>query len=498
MPVFAQPWIGFILTCLVWLMVCRTLALADDLTVSCQPYQTGDFYASAVLPVEGQPVALTVEPRASSAAGEVSAHLQILNDSGRAVEDTTLKLSPHEGRLRGQFTWTPRLNGMYRAVVTLGAESRKAELLLPVISPKRQVHFVWYAVAPHLRWATMTTVISARKDESSEAAIRRLKARGVAPMAYGGVPSAFDGKGQQVKSFQELEEEAFQYYSRPLTEGLAGLGIDEFGGYPSTPDNEATAAVLRGLIRAREATPGRVFAAWNAGPVMPERIGLYRQAADFLLLETYVFKYIPEGIGLENIYPILDERSNSTRFAEILNPDSGNHCTTLHSLDTAALNQDTGEIEQVIRYIRQKTPEMRGLSFFGTGKPESIEIKAEAVAFRYFVPPVVTFLEGSLWVQHDNRGTNLVAAISNIGAMDAKNVRVAFYDNGKRLGTTTAAHIPVGPHRNANRALLAFAWIPAPGVHRLEARIDSAPKCTVLNPIAALAVFESKPEKAAR
>lgn len=73
------------------------------------------------------------------------------------------------------------------------------------------------------------------------------------------------------------------------------------------------------------------------------------------------------------------------------------------------------------------------------------------------------------------------AAISNIGGMDAGRVRVRVSADGRRLKTVTLDRAPAGDSLLGNRVVVSAPWRPRPGNHVLEARIESAPGCTVVD-----------------
>lgn len=138
---------------------------------------------------------------------------------------------------------------------------------------------------------------------------------------------------------------------------------------------------------------------------------------------------------------------------------------------------------------------MRGFGIFGGLMPKDAtdEQRRRAIAdeqfvdglyFRYFVPPVVTILPGNVWVTRDglDREHRVEAAISNIGGMDAGRIRVRVSADGRRLKTVTLDRVPAGDSLLENRVVASALWRrPRPGNHVLEACIESAPGCTVVD-----------------
>jgi hypothetical protein len=163
------------------------------------------------------------------------------------------------------------------------------------------------------------------------------------------------------------------------------------------------------------------------------------------------------------------------------------------SVDLHPEHFNRGEMENVIRHLRRCWPEMRGFGIFGGLIPEKAteEQQAQAIAdeqfvdrlyYEYFVPPVLTFLPGSLWVSRADDGTRRIeAALSNIGGMDAGPVKVGFYVDGQLRQTVAVASVPAGNSRLDNRVLVSAPWSPPPGRHELRARIETAEGCTLLD-----------------
>jgi hypothetical protein len=90
-------------------------------------------------------------------------------------------------------------------------------------------------------------------------------------------------------------------------------------------------------------------------------------------------------------------------------------------------------------------------------------------------------MPGSLWVTRGAGETQLSAAVSNIGGMDAGPVTLEFRDNGRRVGRVRCDVVPAGDSRLTNRAVLSVAWRPKPGLHRLEARLSGVANGKVLD-----------------
>lgn len=373
------------------------------------------------------------------------------------------------------LTWEPTANGIYRLRAT-DSNGVQSILELPVLAAGRDLDFVWYQYQPWMRWATVIT--TAGEDE-----LPALRARGVRAFKWRGVQER-DGE-----PLDEAEARAAAYYRMPEGFAFDGYGIDEFGGYPQTEREAQNHAWLRGLLAARGDLPeGFYVAGWHSGGVRDEAVGLYKQAVDLLLIEAYVFHWVPGELGTEAIYEDLRSRLHAVRGADLFTRRYGSRARALIALDVTGGKQttrpDVGEFEQVVRFLRRHCPEMRGLAFFnGSATDPDIERLAHELCYRYFVRPVVTFQEGALWLRQEGDDTEIVAAVSNIGGVDSGPVTVRISVDGTVVGERRVAAVPAGASRLDNRALLSVTWHPEDtGPHVLEALIVDAGSSTVLDP----------------
>ncbi|MBN2312190.1 MAG: hypothetical protein JXR94_24640, partial [Candidatus Hydrogenedentes bacterium] len=288
-----------------------------------------------------------------------------------------------------------------------------------------------------------------------------------------------------------------------------GSGIDEIGGYPGSWKFKASAASMRALARAKAEKPDKFFAVWSGGGLRPELGALCRQGADLLLLETYLWRALPDELGTEDIYGAIVSRMEPfVRATDMFQPAYGNHCYTLLAFDTSERpdRTDLGELEQVVRFVRKRFPEMRGVGWYTGGygnehygmvrteetdrHHDAVQRRADALCFEYWVKPCVTLMQESLWLtREEDGGTVLTAAVNNIGGVDAGEVTVAFSVDGKPLRKQWTGRVPAGAGRNESMVLVKEPITVRPGAHSFEARIVSAPGATVLEPIARLDRF---------
>ena len=491
----------------VLMLVCLSNTVAaPNVNISAAPYLAGGLFTNPVFPVEGQEVAITVRASCTNDAPcPFDAHLTLRDAAGSLVTETTLSLDRNPASpdvtVEAVFRWMGGPNGLYTARVELdpanviaeeNEEDNTAELAVPVVVQGRALHFPWYSEWPAARWATCIT-------SASEAAQARLFERGVLPLnwEYGGQSWSYYDKEQArthpEKALAEIEEVFYKKFASEAK--VYGFGIDECGGYPNTWTYDASIASMKGLIRARKTAPGRFFAVWNSGGLRPELAGYYRQAADLLLLETYLWRALPDELGADDTYQVIVDRIEPiVRGTDMFQPAYFNHCYTLIAFDTSERPDriDLGEQEQAVRFVRRRFPEMRGIAWYNAGYGmeknaendrvnEAVQANADRLCFEYFVKPCVTLMQESLWMNYEQDGSVLTAALSNIGGMDAHEVAVAFQVDGAVVGQQTTERVPAGPNRSVDRVLLKQPIQLTPGAHTFEARILSAPGATVLD-----------------
>jgi len=482
---------------------------AVDLSIVADPYATGGLFTNPVIPTEEQDVTITVRAAVEGECPQNMSADLVITDSTGLAQHYPIELVPKEGQAIGWVRWRAQQNGLYtvraeldpdKAVAETDETNNSAKITLPVTVPGRKLHFVWYREVPSLRW---TTCVTSAQDAKQR---KRLAERGVIPLhwEFGGMSWSYYDK-QKAKEdptavLQQIEELFYDRYTKELPEHSRGAGIDETGGYPGTFKEQASAASMRSLVRAKREHPERFFAVWHGGGVRTELAQYYRQGADLLLLETYVFRAIPHALSTDDIYQVIRDRLDPLiRTADMIVPAYGNHCHTLIALDSSLRPDyiDLGEQEQVVRFIRRICPEMRGIAWYnggygGNGLKRSAEMdrhheailaNADRLFFDYYVKPCVTLMRESPWLGKTKDGQwELSAALSNIGGMNSKGATVEFLVDGRVVGRKKTSKIPAGPNRLDNRVLLKQPVSLNGGLHDFGVRITSAPGATVLDP----------------
>lgn len=462
-------------------------------------YGTQGFFMSQPMAVERERV--TFHLRATGSGPAPTGTLTLKHSSGQVVREASLSFTPVGERYEAQWSWAPLRNGLYSAAASLHGEgytfentrARDLELLVPVIVKGRELHFPWYRPSNYLRWITVSTSTGQQGPT-----VAQLRERGVKALqwTFGGM-QLHHQDWMKGKSLEEYETYVDEYYKSMLSdEHFDGVGVDEFGGYPGTGEEEWSRVGLEVLARLRQDPQyERAFvAAWHGGMLRPDLAELYKNACDLLLIETYVFGAMPAWLGTENIYAMIDDKVMAgARGVDILIPSYGPGCTTIQCLDIVGIpaKMHTGEVEQVVRYLRRIVPEMRGLGFYNCvdfpegSTPEMIEELerfGDEMCLQYFIKPVVTLMQNSLWVERDADGSVLVCVgVSNLGAMDSGPVRIGLYANGRRAGVVTAEKVPAGPSGHTNRVVLKAPMRLESGQQRLEAVVEEAAGSTVLD-----------------
>ncbi|MBX7258585.1 MAG: hypothetical protein K1Y02_19650 [Candidatus Hydrogenedentes bacterium] len=480
-----------------------------NLSITTQPYLNGGLFTNPVIGKVSTPVTVTVRAQISGQApAAIKASLRIADARGVSVAAQELVLKTNATSAEAAWKWTPKSDGLYeiRAQIDSGLllkeddeTDNEASITFPVTVANRPMHFVWYHESPNTRWATCITSVG------SEESIVRLGERGVAGLnwEYAGMSwSYYDKENAKNNPADELTKLEQLFYDKLTRPGVSvGFGLDECGGYPGTWPAQASIASMRALVRAREVQPDRIFAVWNGGGISPELAAQIRLGADFLLLETYLWRATPDELGADDIYQVITDRIDPTiRSMDMFQPAYGNRCYTLLALDTSERPDrcDLGEQENVVRFIRQHFPEMRGIAWYNSGYgPESYGLKrtketdrqheavlanADRLCLEYFIKPCLTFLPQALFLTKTDKGYDLVAAVSNIGGMNSGPVTVEFLVDGAAVGTAKTGQVPAGNGRNQDRAILRYPIALSPGPHTIAARIVDSIASTVVEP----------------
>jgi hypothetical protein len=273
--------------------------------------------------------------------------------------------------------------------------------------------------------------------------------------------------------------------------GLAGLGMDEFGGYAASDFAANTKGFVRGLIDARPDLPkGSLLLAWHGGPIDSELMGLYKEAVEFLVPEAYLLDFVPSQLGTDLAVPDLAGRLADARANDMFTAPYGSRCRVVPAVDVTD-KVPVGEYEAFVRMLRREFPEVRGISFFNVlSQPNWERYRViDRLCFDYFIRPVLTFEPDGLYLDRFGSG-RITAWLSNLGAIDSRPVKLRLLVNGREASRATVAGVPAGFSRVDNRAAATFSWQPrVSGTYRLRVEVTDPGEATVLEPAAEVSVY---------
>lgn len=453
-------------------------------------------YTRPPLPLEGRPFHLVV--RAPGDLTPDPVRLTLSRPEGSVVVQDVLPVTEVDGALEASLQLTIPHNGLFQAEAELGDLRLCAPV--PVLSPKREVNLIYYAVDLSLltdgtlRW--MTLVTHCAPDAAAEC-----RRRGITPLRWSWGSNYISVKEEELRrAGQIMTPQIARETGRELItaaartaheEGYAGLGMDEFGGYAATDFAEHTKGFVRGILDARPDLPeGCVLLAWHGGPYDTELLGLYKQAVEFLVPEAYLGDFVPSQLGTELVIPDLAGRLAEARFNDMFTAPYGTRCRIIPALDLTD-NVPVGEVESFIRILRREFPEVRGIAFFNVYSAVARERyrSVDALCFDYFIRPVITLQPDSLYL--DRYGTGkLTAWVSNIGAIDSGPVGLRLLADNREVARATLPTVPAGYSRADNRTAAVFEWRPrVPGTFRLRVEVTDADGATVLEPATEVSLF---------
>jgi len=496
-------------------MLLPAFALAEaaekeiDLSLSTEFYLAGDLFINPFLPLEGDEITITVRTQLTEKIdGPIPAQLEIFDRNGKSLVKEQLQLAVKEITkeidkkqvtefiAEADYKWSSQTNGLFKAHAIIDPENKiketnednnEAEIDIAVIVKERQLYFPWYYEDQRpIRWGNVVTTANSKEQRD------RLTERGVKALIwqFGGMPwTNHDGVRDQQGEEEALKqiEEHFRVQYTNIAEDAAGYGIDEIGGYPDTWFEKKSAASMKALKWAKQQRPDLFYAVWHAGGIRDSFGKYFRDAADLLMLEIYIWDASPKYLKTEEIYKVIRGRIEPYyRNYDMMVPTYGSSCHTVVGLDIAEAVDITnfGEMEEVVRFIRNEFPELRGQGWysgalyknekgeFNEPRHQQIVKFASDLNLKYYIKPCLTLMPHSLWLDcYENHKATLTAAVSNIGAMDAGPVAVEFFTDGKSIGTVKADMVPAGENRNENRTHFTITKKLKPGTHYFDARI---------------------------
>jgi len=453
----------------------------------------GELFTNKVLPKEGEDFKLVYV--GDNKTGKVTINVAGVSRSESKKE--TLELKNGKAELALKF----KQNGIYKAQAVEGGKKTNYEF--PVIFAKRDVNIIYYGMnkdvwaAGDIRWATQVTAAGKNMMAS-------FKARGVTPLKWNWGSNYLKEAKKQSKHLKDMNlspknAEAISLklfsdsYKKAIKNGYEGFGLDEFGGYFETKNVKNTEGFVRGIIEARKDMPKDFkFSAWHAGPISPKLMGLYKQAVDFLLLESYLLDICPDQLGTEIMKKDMEGRLMLARSLDMFTAPYNSGAKIIPSVDLTD-KIPVSEYEVFFRMMRREFPEVRGIAFFNVLKKKKENYKiVDQLCFDYYIRPVITFQPDSM--SYDAYSSKkVIAYASNVGAMDSGKVILRLLVNGREVEKKELKSVPAGFSRLDNRTKVVFDWQPKQsGTYKLRVETVSAPNSTVLDPAFEISVFINK------
>jgi hypothetical protein len=494
---------------LIMLSFMATSGKALDISINNKDYQQGGVFVKPLLPVENENFTIGIRAKIEGKMqGYPEALVTISDKVSKTIWAQRIQFVQDGTQLVARLQAKISQNGIYQLKVVLDPQNKLEEdnennniasIKLPILVKGRSANFVWFVNPEFCRWTTLITAVIDKTGNVHS----RLKERGIVPLKweYGGKNyQRYLDKYSDIQARKECKKAFDKIYGtrdKSIQQGAMGFGCDEFGGYPGTRGETFSKIALKCMLEARKKNPDLIFAAWHGGGVRTKLAEIYRNAVDFLLLETYVFRAIPWDLKAENIYAHIDVRLKPLiRATDMINPAYGSKCTTLVALDVCERPDliNPAEFENVIRYIRRICPEMRGICFYNGGygnynykrSPEHKKVRdnifrlADSLCYKYYINACVTLMPNSLWIVKEHN--KVMVAVSNIGCIDSGPVTVELFIDGKKVDSHKVAKVPAGADRTKNRAIVVFTLDKlTSGTHELKAKITHAENATVLD-----------------
>ena len=396
-----------------------------------------------------------------------------------------------DGSLLAGIDWVPEKDGFHtvRAIATVGGRMLTTEKTIPVV--QREVHFVWYGSGLDLKYASAIT--PAPKEPKVQ---REWRDRGVRLLAWKGV-------GEAGRLYAATPEDMAKYW---LGFGEAdGIAIDEIGNYDRDQVGEPMAKVaLDALAPFKQGKPKAFLAVWHCGSLTTLAANAYRQNADLVMMECYL-NYCRAGFGTHTFQDYIDQRVLMARRMDVLQK-----CVIGFGITNNLGGITPAELIGMIEHYRRVAPECPGIAWYKHAGPKpadgvdaEILRLADEAAIEYFVKPCLMIQDWEVQFVPGKPG-RLCVNVHNIGAMNARDINVAFYQGhpeqgGKLIGKSFLPYLdtPKGWSKKLDESNPADAksiaygineavvpWSPASGYYDIYVRIHSSANCTVLSDLA--------------
>jgi len=399
---------------------------AASVIIKADDVRNSDITFRPMLPIQGKSAKIAVKVH-SSATTEQTVKVSI-SQKEAPIGEQTVNIK-QQGTAMVEFDWTPADNGTHQFEVNAtGSDGTvTAKTSVPVIS--RPLYFPWFGghTSESLELKYANVVLSGKPEQFDY-----WRNRGAIPCLWKGA----------------LKDKTPEQYTAYLSEGLgnpekgpAGIMIDEMGGYD--PAEIVTYPFFKGLVDFNKINPQYFTALWICGslqiPYCNITKNVYRKTGvDLLMLECYSNFQVVEFSSFSR-FSYYDQRIQTARQQDVL---SNTVMTIAIEGHADKFNLKPYEIEDEVRYIRRQAPEMPGIGYFlSETKTPELRPWADDLCYRYFIAPVL-----QVWA-HDIQFTSrnvkvgdkleVLAGVNNIGATDARGVKVKVYADSRQIAEET-------------------------------------------------------------
>lgn len=414
-----------IIGCLVGILLMVRLSGLD---LSTAEYFNSDVNVIPMLPVEKQPAKISVRIRNPQMTTLASVEVKVSDENGKLLGKVHTEPVPAKEERIVMVDWIPDTNGYCKIKVEVNSDKDKAtgEIAIPVVA--RQMYFPWFG--------------GSEKGNEKLKYANVLMASGATNTVYwknrGAITCLWKGVIKEMKTPVEY----MNYLRTGLsnsTQSANGIMIDEMGNY--TDAAIQAMPQFQGLQDFNQNSPEYFSALWICGSLRSSYCNitknLYRKkGVDLLLLECYSNFLVPEFKSYSR-YAYYDQRIDMARQQDIMH----NTIIALGITDNAdKFNLEPYEIEDEVRYVRRKAPEMPGIGFFhANGAKQEMVPAADDLCRKYYIEPVLQIWNHDL--QIDNltpkvgEELKIIAHVYNIGGMDAEKAKIKIYLDDEVIAT---------------------------------------------------------------
>lgn len=459
------------------LMLLSAIMSLEAIDLKVDDYTNSDINFYPMFPVQNQAAFIKVRLHNPSEQAIDNIEIKVNDEQKNLIAEQKIASVPADTEIIVDIPFTPIKNGYQNITVTLSDnKDLKLQVTTKMTVISRPLFFPWFGGDKpgneKLKYANVVLSFSANKSDY-------WRGRGAIVTAWKGV----------IMDMKTPEEYA-NYLKNDLERlKVDGIMIDEMGNY----DEQAIVAMpqVKGLQKFNQENPEFFSMLWIAGSMRANYCNiaknLYRKkGVDFILIECYANFILPEFSAI-NKYEYFDQRIDMARSQDVLN----NALMTLGVSDNAdKFNLTTYEIEDQVRYVKRKAPEMPGIGFFhANGKEQDMVFFSDDLCRKYYLEPVIQLYQYDLQYSPisptADEEIEIFAHVYNIGGMDAQDVEVKLFSDERQILAKNLS-IPAFDGKKLIRPTTISGKVKlAAGFHKLRAEVVLKDKVgTVLDSIA--------------